>query len=74
PEPGCGGQIVEKRTRQGKLLFGCSNYPKCNYSLWNRPIAEPCPSCGGPFLVEKYSRVKGQYKACPDKNCSYKGE
>ncbi|HOS04386.1 MAG TPA: type I DNA topoisomerase, partial [Candidatus Hydrogenedentes bacterium] len=60
PEKGCGGDITEKRTKKGKAFFGCSNYPKCKFATWDRPIPEPCPACGAPFLVEKYSRNKGR--------------
>jgi DNA topoisomerase-1 len=72
PEKGCGGDITEKRTKKGKAFFGCSNYPKCKFATWDRPIPEPCPACGAPFLVEKYSRNKGRVKACIDKECGYR--
>jgi len=72
PEEGCGGNICEKRTKKGKIFFGCSNYPKCTFALWNRPIPEECPQCGHPFLVEKYYRGKGTVKVCPNKECNYK--
>jgi DNA topoisomerase-1 len=41
------GDIVEKRTRRGRLFYGCSNYPECNFAVWQKPIATPCPKCGG---------------------------
>ncbi len=72
PEKGCGGDLTEKRTKKGKAFFGCSNYPKCKFATWDRPIPEPCPSCGAPFLVEKYSRKKGRVKACLNKDCGFK--
>jgi len=72
PEKGCGGDITEKRTKKGKAFFGCSNYPKCKFATWDRPIPEPCPACGAPFLVEKYSRNKGRVKACIDKESGYR--
>jgi DNA topoisomerase-1 len=51
-----GGEIVERKSKRGKVFFGCSNYPDCDFVLWNRPIAEPCPKCGAPFLVEKITK------------------
>ncbi len=72
PREGCGGKLCEKRSKKGKTFFGCSNYPNCTYALWDRPIPEQCPSCGHPFLVEKYYRGKGMIKTCPNKECGYK--
>jgi len=46
--PDCGGDLVERRGRlKGKLFFGCANYPTCSFSVWDRPLAVPCPECGG---------------------------
>lgn len=72
PEKDCPGSLTEKRTKKGKAFYGCSNYPKCTFASWDKPLAEACPDCGAPFLVEKYSRGKGSYKACPNKECGYK--
>jgi DNA topoisomerase-1 len=72
PEPGCTGKISEKRTKKGKTFFSCTNYPTCKFALWNRPVPEPCPSCGAPFLVEKVTRNGGSYRACFRKECKYK--
>jgi len=72
--PECkGGNLVQKRTRGGRLFFGCERYPKCKYALWDKPVEGPCPQCGWPVLVEKYSRKTGETSiACPQKGCSYK--
>ncbi|OPY87771.1 MAG: DNA topoisomerase 1 [Syntrophus sp. PtaU1.Bin208] len=72
PQEGCNGQIIEKRTKKGRSFFGCSNYPDCAFAIWDRPVPEPCPRCNSPFLVEKYARNEGSYKACPNKECGYK--
>ena len=45
--PQCGGELVERKSKKGRTFYGCSNYPKCNFATWNRPLAEPCPNCGG---------------------------
>ena len=65
PEPGCGGDIVERTSRRGKVFFSCSNYPKCEHSSWYRPVNRKCDSCGFPYLVERYSKARGEYLACP---------
>ncbi len=46
-----GGEIVERRTRKGRIFFGCANYPTCEFTSWKRPIATPCPNCGGTLVV-----------------------
>lgn len=72
PIKGCNGEICEKRSKKNKVFFGCSSYPKCNFSTWDRPLPEPCPQCGAPFLVEKNSRSGGTFKACLNKDCGFK--
>jgi DNA topoisomerase-1 len=51
------GQIVERRSKKGRLFYGCNLYPGCDFVSWDKPVAKPCPSCGG-MMVEK--RVKGE--------------
>jgi DNA topoisomerase-1 len=70
--PQCGtGQIEEKRSRRGKIFYSCNRYPDCDYALWNRPIAEPCPKCGAPFLTEKTTKKKGTERICVKEGCGY---
>ncbi|MBN1230976.1 MAG: type I DNA topoisomerase [Anaerolineales bacterium] len=45
------GEIVERRTRKGRVFYGCSNYPECEFNSWKRPIATPCPSCQGTLII-----------------------
>ncbi len=51
--PLCDGKIVEKKTRKGKIFYGCSNYPKCNLATWDLPIKEKCPNCQGILTINK---------------------
>jgi DNA topoisomerase-1 len=67
-----GGEIVERKSKRGRLFFGCSNYPDCDFVLWNRPVAEPCPECGAPFLVEKTTKKLGRQICCQSENCDYR--
>ncbi|HEY5240106.1 MAG TPA: type I DNA topoisomerase [Polyangiaceae bacterium] len=77
PCPKCGGDLIEIRPKKrgGKTFYGCSNYQneaiKCDFKLWQKPIAEPCPTCGAPFLVFGGSRTKPMI-ACANKECGYK--
>jgi len=72
--PEDGGKIVERRSRFGKVFYSCSNYPDCKFAIWYKPVLRPCPQCGAPFLVEKYSKKTGPYIACLKKECGYKEE
>jgi DNA topoisomerase-1 len=65
PVEGCGGQIVEKKTRRGRIFYGCSNYPKCTFASWDKPTGQLCPGCSKAYLVEKNSAKKGRYLRCP---------
>jgi DNA topoisomerase-1 len=65
------GEIVERKSRRGKIFFGCSNYPDCDFVLWNRPVAEACPKCGAPFLVEKTTKKLGRQILCNNDECDY---
>lgn len=66
------GRLAERRSKRGKMFYSCNRYPDCKFALWDRPLAEACPQCGSPFLVVKYSKVDGEYVACPNKECGYK--
>lgn len=61
--PKCDGDIVEKKTRRGKIFYGCDKYPKCDIALWDKPTGDTCPECGS-LLVEKKNEIK-----CS--NCNY---
>ena len=45
--PRCGGDLIERKTRKGRVFYGCANYPECDFASWEKPVAEPCPECGG---------------------------
>jgi DNA topoisomerase-1 len=72
PREGCGGQVVERRSRRGRTFFGCSNYPKCDFVTWYRPVAESCPSCGKPYTLEKTTKREGTTRFCDGEGCGYK--
>jgi DNA topoisomerase-1 len=56
--PLCGGDIVEKRGKRRRLFYGCSNYPRCNFTSWSRPLAPRCPSCQGLLVADSNRRAK----------------
>ncbi|CAN5836393.1 type I DNA topoisomerase [soil metagenome] len=69
--PKDGGDVVERKSKRGKVFFGCANYPDCDFTLWNRPIAETCPACKAPFLVEKITKKHGRQLICNNEECAY---
>lgn len=72
PMEGCPGHLVEKRGRKrGRVFYACDQYPKCNYALWNKPVAQTCPGCGFPLMMEKETKAKGFHLECPQKECKH---
>jgi DNA topoisomerase-1 len=72
PKPGCGGELIERRSKRGKLFYGCIRYPDCDFVLWNKPVPEQCPQCGAPFLLEKSTKREGLVRYCNEESCDYK--
>ena len=71
PCPTDDGDIVERKSRRGRVFYGCSNYPDCDFTLWNKPLKEVCPTCGAPFLVEKVTKRHGRQVLCHKDDCDY---
>jgi DNA topoisomerase I len=71
PCPKDGGDIVERKSRRGRVFYGCANYPDCDVTLWNKPLPEKCPDCGAPYLVEKVTKRHGRQVICNNEDCSY---
>ncbi|MGP1593739.1 MAG: type I DNA topoisomerase [Treponema sp.] len=71
PRPGCTGDIVARKAKgRGKEFYGCTNFPECSFISHFKPINAVCPQCGW-FMVEKYDKKNGSYKACVNPDCSY---
>lgn len=56
--PKCGGKIVERKTKRGKVFYGCSNFPKCKVAVWDKPTGELCPECHSLLVTDKEGIVK----------------
>lgn len=63
--PVCGREVVLRRTKKGRIYYGCENNPDCEFMSWQRPVEKKCPDCGG------YMVIKGNRIACADKSCGY---
>src|SRR3989338_3960360 len=53
--PKAGGDLLQRRSRRGRISYGCRNYPACHFASWGRPAKDPCPACGG-LTTEVYKR------------------
>ena len=54
--PDCGGDVIERTFKRFRKFYGCGNYPKCKFMVWDKPVPEPCPKCGAPFMLEKWKK------------------
>ncbi|MBF0396121.1 MAG: type I DNA topoisomerase [Desulfobacterales bacterium] len=72
PEKDCTGEIVSKRSKRGRVFYGCNRYPDCKFALWQKPVNISCPSCSAKFLVEKSTKKEGKFLFCVVKECGFK--
>lgn len=73
-KPGCKGELIARKSKRGRMFYGCSEYPKCDAVYWDKPIAEPCPVCNAPFVLEKTTKKEGTIRTCAREDCDYKAE
>ena len=66
------GELMEKKSRYGKIFYSCNRYPKCKYALWDLPLDRPCPECGFPVIVEKTTKRDGTFRKCPKEGCNWR--
>ena len=69
PCPTCGAEIIKRKSKRGKVFYGCENYPACDFVSWDRPSKEKCPKCGA-MMVHKVGQ-HGGYTACSNKDCGF---
>ena len=72
PQPNCGGEIVERKSRRGKIFYGCGRYPDCRFILWNKPVNKACPQCGAAFVLEKVTKKQAVLHYCHAPSCDFK--
>jgi DNA topoisomerase I len=65
------GSILQRKSRKGKIFYSCSEYPKCDYALWNEPVDKICPKCKWPLLTKKISKRSGSKIICPKEGCGH---
>jgi len=59
------GKFSEKKSRYGKIFYGCSHYPNCSNALWSKPYKFNCPKCAYPIMSEKFTKKNGEQLECP---------
>ena len=67
--PKCGADILERKSKTGKVFYGCEKYPECDYTTWDKPLNEKCPDCGA-MMVEHVERNGSKRKFCSKPECS----
>lgn len=67
--PKCGADILERKSKTGKVFYGCEKYPECDYTTWDKPFNEKCPDCGA-MMVEHVERNGSKRKFCSNPECS----
>ena len=70
--PKCGGEIIIRKSKKGKVFYGCNQYPKCDFVLWYEPVDEKCPTCGS--LLVKHFTKKAKKLECSNKDCTFSKE
>jgi DNA topoisomerase-1 len=68
--PRCGGEVVARRTRRGRTFYGCSTYPACTFTSWDRPVDRPCPRCGSLMVLKPLRR--GPELRCTNADCGHR--
>lgn len=67
--PKCGADILERKSKTGKVFYGCERYPDCDYTTWDKPLNEECPECKH-MMVEHVERNGSKRKFCSNPECS----
>lgn len=69
--PSCkDGDLIQRKTKRGRIFYGCTNYPECDFTSWNKPVEKSCPKCMG-LMVEKSNKEKGLYYSCINEECGH---
>ena len=72
PKDDCKGKIAARRSKKGRMFYGCTAYPNCDFVSWDKPVPEPCPKCDNAYTVEKWKKDEGTSIICPESECDYK--
>ncbi|MAF11442.1 DNA topoisomerase I [Candidatus Poribacteria bacterium] len=69
------GELLERKSRRGKVFYGCSEYPTCKTAVWDPPVSGmPCPECEAPFLTHRVTKTRHYYLCYRRDECGYKSD
>ena len=71
--PKCGGAILVRNTKRGRVFYGCEHYPECDFVSWDMPVREKCPVCGS-MMVLKRGRKGAMAHVCTNETCRHRVE
>ncbi len=69
--PKCGGDIIKRRSKGGRIFWACSNYPDCKFTLSHEPAPVSCPKCGAQYMLKKKNKEGEEYFLCQNRQCKY---
>jgi DNA topoisomerase-1 len=68
---GCGGMLLKRTTKRGKVFYGCGRFPKCRFATWDEPLSQACPKCAKPVLFKKKQKGGTALLYCADPKCGH---
>ncbi len=68
------GEIVQKKSRRGRIFYSCNAYPNCKFVLWQKPVPSSCPKCDASYVLEKQTKKEGLIRYCGESECSWRQE
>ncbi len=71
PRAECEGEILQRRSKRGKIFYGCTRYPDCDFTSWAKPIDVKCSECGNSYMEAKTLK-SGSFLQCPNGECKHK--
>ncbi len=72
--PKCGGAILVRNTKRGRVFYGCERYPECDYTSWDMPVDDRCPDCGSPMVVKRDRKKDVTWHLCTNEKCKRRVE
>ena len=72
--PKCGGAILVRNTKRGRVFYGCERYPECDFTSWDMPVDDRCPVCGSPMVLKRDRKKDISWHVCTNESCKHRVE
>ncbi|MGI5885242.1 MAG: type I DNA topoisomerase [Candidatus Spyradocola sp.] len=72
--PKCGGAILVRNTKRGRVFYGCEHYPECDFTSWDMPVDDRCPLCGSPMVLKRDRKKDISWHVCTNESCKHRVE